>query len=162
MFKNLSFFIAILILSISSIFAQKIVAFDKHGRVKRIKYYEGEYIKLRTKSSELVIGTIGFINDSSFIVQGKKVELNEVSKVYNTQKLGGFKFFSKLFLLGGAAYFPLVTFNRSINGDDPTFSEEAAIISGSMLTVGIVFKLLANKSYKMSEKRPLKILDLTP
>lgn len=154
-------FIALLF-STGNLVAQKIVAFDKPGKVKRIRYYKGDHIKLNLNSGERIFGTIDQIMDSSFVVQGMVIGISEVNRVYNTQRLAGFKFFSKLFILGGAAYFPIVTVNRAINNDDPTFSKQAAIISGSMLATGIIFQLIANKSYKISENRPLKILDLAP
>lgn len=154
--------IFVLIFSSSNLLAQKIVAFDKSGKVKRVRYSRGDLIKLNLNSGERVFGTIHQIMDSSFVVEGMTIGLKDVSQVYNTQRLAGFKFFSKLFIYGGLAYFPLVTVNRTINNDDPTFSKQAAIISGSMLATGIIFQLIANKRYKISEKRPLKIIDLAP
>lgn len=152
----------VLLFSTGSLPAQKIVAFDKPGKVKRIRYYHGDLIKLKLNSGERVFGTIDQIMDSSFVVQGMVIGLTDVSRVFNTQRLAGFSFFSKLLFRAGLAYFPIVTVNRAINDDDPTFSQQAAIISGSMLATGIIFRLIANKSYKISEDRPLKILDLTP
>lgn len=154
--------LVVVLISTSSLFAQKILAFDKSGKVKRVRYYQGELIKLNLTTGERIFGTIERIQDSSFIVHGKTIKLTQVTRVYNTQKLAGFKLFSKFFLFGGIAYLPLVTTNRAINNDDPIVSKQAAIISGSMLATGIIFKTIANKSYKISAKRPLKIIDLTP
>jgi len=166
---NVGFFIkgwklglAIFLISTSNLVAQKIIAFDKSGRVKRVRYYKGELIKLNISSGERIFGTIDSISDSSFTVEGKPIELKEVTRIYNTQKLAGFKFFSGFFIKGGFAYLPLVTVNRAINNDDPIFRKQAAIISGSLLSTGLIFKAIANKSYKISAKRPLKIIDLLP
>jgi len=96
------------------------------------------------------------------VVQGMVIGTSDVSRVYNTQNLAGFRLLGKVFIRAGLVYFPLVTTNRLINNDDPTFSQQAALISGSLVSAAIICKLIANKSYKISEDRPLKILDLTP
>jgi hypothetical protein len=141
--------------------AQKIIALDKGGRVKRIKYYTGDFISLKTWQKEKIEGTIFSIYDSSFVVGTDTIFLREVRAVKNTQRNYGFRLLGSASAIAGAAYLPLTTFNRTINDDSPIVSESALKVSGSFLGVAIISKLIANRHYKISEKRPLKILDLT-
>ena len=143
------------------LFSQKIVAFDKRGKVKRIKYYEHEFIRLKMLNGSRVQGEISTIKDSSFVVGLKEVPLDSVAIVYNTQKLYGLNVVGKVFIIAGIAYFPIDTFNRLINDDDPLVSGKSAAISGAFLGAGLISSLFVNKGYKISEKRPLKIIDLT-
>jgi hypothetical protein len=140
---------------------QKIVAFNKSGKVKRIKYYEGELIKLKTSDKLKVTGIIDKIKDSSFTVNGIEVSLKEVTRVYNTQKLYGFNLLHRATFTAGIAYLPLSTTNRLINNDSPIVSSSALVVSGSFLSVALVTHFIYNISYKISDKRPLMIIDLT-
>lgn len=143
------------------LFSQKIVAFDKRGKVKRIKYFEGEYIKLKEHNGEKTEGIILLIKDSSFVVEGKQINLDSVKKVYNTQKFLGFKMLYQVSIRAGVIYFPLVTFNRLINQDDPVLSEPAATVSGIFIGTALISKLIYNRGYKISDNRPLKIIDIS-
>ncbi|MBL4710615.1 MAG: hypothetical protein JKY48_19485 [Flavobacteriales bacterium] len=126
-----------------------------------MKYYEGEFIRLKMLNGGLVEGEISIIKDKSFVVGLKEIKLDSVAKVYNTQLYYGFNLLGKVTLIAGIAYFPLDTFNRLINNDDPLVSEASAEISGVFLGVGLLCASIVNKGYRISEKRPLKIIDLT-
>jgi len=141
--------------------AQRILAFDKRGKVKRVKYYEGNLIKLKLLSGEILQGDLTQIADSSFKLGIRNVKLDSVKIVYNTQKLLGFKLAGKIFMTAGTAYFAVASFNRTINNDSPVFSESSVKTSGLLLGAGIICKLIAKRPYRISKKRPLKILDLT-
>lgn len=141
--------------------AQKIIALDKGGRVKRIKYYTGDFISLKTSNKGKIEGTIFSIFDSSFVVNTDTILLKDVRSVKQTQRNYGFRLMGSVTAIAGTAYLSLTSFNRAINNDSPVVSESALKVSGSFLGVAIISKLIANRSFKVSEKRPLKILDLT-
>lgn len=145
----------------TSLFSQKIVAFDKRGKVKRVKYYEHEFIRLKMLNGAKVQGEISAIKENSFIVDLQEVRLDSVAKVYNTQRYYGFSILGRAALVAGAGYFPLDAFNKLINNDDPIVSGQSAGISGVFLGVGFLSMAIVNKGYKISDKRPLKIIDLT-
>ena len=155
------FFVTFFLNLLTSAYSQKIIAFDKRGKVKRVKYYEGEFIRLKTHDKQLIRGVITRINDSSFFVESKQVQLNAVSKVFNTQKLYGINLMGNVFFIAGSGYVTLDSFNRLINNDNPVFNEQSAKVSGYLLGAGLVCYLIANRGYKISKKRPLKIIDLT-
>lgn len=141
--------------------SQKILAFNKSGKVKRIKYYEGEFIKLRTIDNAKIVGVIEKIEDSTFVINDMEIRLKEVNRVYNTQKLYGFNLLHRATFAAGIAYLPLSTTNRLINNDSPIVSSSALVVSGSFLSVAFVSHFIYNISYKISDKRPLMIIDLT-
>ncbi len=141
--------------------AQKILVLDKRGKVKRLRYYEGEWIKLKLLSGQLLMGKIAQLSDSSFRVSGHLVRLDSVKRVYNTQKLLGLKLTGAILSTAGVIYFPLDSFNRIINDDSPVFNESSAKVSGLLLGAGLICIGISNKSYKISKKRPLKVLDLS-
>lgn len=159
----LRFIIFLLFFSLFStnVHSQKIVAFDKRGKVKRVRYYEGQRIKLKLNKGRLVDGPITGIKTKSFLVGAEEIFLDSVSKVFNTQKLSGLKLVGGVFITAGAVYFPLDTFNRLINDDSPVANEKSAMVSGAFLGGGALLLLISNKGYKISSKRPLKIIDLT-
>lgn len=158
--KYLLFFIALIVTGLSQVQAQKILVFDKRGKVKRVRYYQGELIKFKLLSGELITGEIGLLTDSSFEVNSRIIKLDSVKRVYNTQKLYGFKIVGTILTTAGMVYFPLDSFNRIINNDQPTLNANSALVSGIFLGTGLICIGISNKSYKISEKRPLKVLDL--
>lgn len=145
----------------TDVWSQKIIAFNKTGKVKRVKYFEGELIHLKTKDNYKFKGVITKIKDSSFFIGVDEVKLTEVKTVYNTQKFSGFILLHGVTTLGGLAYFPLITFNRAINNDDPIIKESALMVSAGCLTVSLISKYFINKPYRITDKRPLFILDLS-
>lgn len=145
----------------TSLFSQKILAFDKSGKVKRVKYYEHEFIRLKLLNGAKIQGEISIIKENSFVIDLKEVMLDSVAKVYNTQRYYGLNIVGKVMLIAGVGYFPLDTFNRLINNDDPLVSGNSAEISAMFLGIGLLCESIVNRGYKISEKRPLKIIDLT-
>tara|TARA_R110000868_G_scaffold319227_4_gene579979 strand:- start:86 stop:535 length:450 start_codon:yes stop_codon:yes gene_type:complete len=145
----------------TSVFSQKILAFDKLGRVKRIKYYEGEYISLQTTSKEKVKGIITQIKDSTFSVEGKELSLFSVAKVYNTQTGMGYQLMANIFIIPAVGYIPLITINGLINNDSPVFRQNQLYYGGGFIGIAIISNYLANRPFRISEKRPLKIIDIS-
>ena len=156
-----SFLLLLLGIISMDLHAQRILAFDKRGIVKRIRYYEGDFIKLKLSSGEILTGDLRTLKASSFVINGQIVHKDSVTKVYNTQKLYGFKLFGSILMTTGIAYFSVDSFNRLINKDSPIVAESSIKASGVLLGMGLVSSLIANKSYKISKRRPLKIIDLT-
>lgn len=142
-------------------FSQKIVAFDKSGKVKRIRYYEGEYISIKTVSKLKIKGIITSIEDSSFSVEGTKLALDSVSKVYNTQTGLGYQLIANIFILPAVGYIPLITINGLINNDSPVFKQNQLYYGGGFIGIVLISNYLANRPFRISKKRPLKIIDIS-
>ena len=142
-------------------FSQKILAFDKMGKVKRIRYFEGEYISLKTISKQKISGNISQIGDSSFLVEGRVVPLDSVAKVFNTQKGMGFQLIANIFMFPAIGYIPLITVNGLINNDKPIFRQNQLYYGGGFMGVALISNYLANRPFRISDKRPLKVIDIS-
>lgn len=156
-----SFFLLFCVMLSLNAFSQKILAFDKAGKVKRIRYFEGEYISLKTTSKEKINGTINLIKDSSFVVDGKELTLLSVSKVYSTQTGMGYQMVANIFVLPAVGYVPLITINGLINNDSPVFKANQLYYAGGFIAITLISNYLANRPFRISEKRPLKIIDIS-
>lgn len=159
---SLNKFIITLLISllfIPALAAQKVVAFDKRGKVKRIRFYEGQFIHLKLKSRSIAKGIIHSIADSSFMVDNKLIHRDSVKFVYVTKNKPLLNGFSSLFITSGLFYFAGTAVNRTINNDSPIIFEDNAKISLSLVGTGILLKQLTKRRYKISPKRPLKIID---
>ncbi|MFT7084508.1 MAG: hypothetical protein ACJAV5_000214 [Vicingaceae bacterium] len=142
-------------------FSQKILAFDKSGKVKRIRYYEGEYISLQTISKEKIKGIITQIKDSTFSVEGQELALFSVAKVYNTQKGMGYQLMANIFIIPAIGYIPLITINGLINNDSPVFRENQLYYGGGFIGIALMSNYLGNRPFRISKKRPFKIIDIS-
>lgn len=142
--------------------AQKILVFHKKGKVKLMRYYLGDEIKVGLIDHTYLYGEITDIGIENFSINGALVTINSVKYVYSkSEDQAALKLFSGVFITAGVAYLPLVAFNRTINSDRPIVTEQAATISGSLITGGLLLQLFIKKKYKISEKRPLKIIDIS-
>jgi len=156
-----SFFLLFCVMLSTCTFSQKILVFDKSGKVKRVRYYEGEHISLKTTSKEKINGTISQIRDSSFVVDGKELTLFSVAKVYNTQTGMGYQLVANIFILPAIGYIPLITINGLINNDSPIFRANQLYYAGGFIGITLISNYLANRPFRISEKRPLKIIDIS-
>ena len=162
LFLRFLFFTSFCLLLLTTGYSQKILVFDKGGKIKRIRYYEGDYIRFLTKSDFFINGNISQIKDSSFTINGKVIGLKDVVKIYNTQKYKGYQLATNILVYPAFGYFPIITTNRLINNDSPIINENTLIYSSIFFGSFIIFNKLANRPYKITEKRPLRIIDLTP
>lgn len=141
--------------------AQRILAFDKRGKVKRVRYFEGNFIKLKLLDKSKISGTITQIGDSTFKIEGKRILLDSVKTVFNTQKLYGFNLLGRIMITAGTAYLGVDSFNRLINNEDPIVHESTIEAAGLLLGGGVVSLLISRRPYRISKRRPLKIIDIT-
>ena len=154
-------FLLLCVMVSTSAFSQKIVAFDKLGKVKRIRYYPGEYISVKTITKHKIKGIITQINDSSFLVEGRELTVDSIAVVYNTQTGMGCQLVSSIFLIPAIGYMPLITLNGLINNDSPVFKQNQLHYGGGFIGIALLSNYLANRPFRMSRKRPLKILDVS-
>ncbi|MFT5665869.1 MAG: hypothetical protein ACI9DK_000044 [Vicingaceae bacterium] len=159
--KRFSVFLLVTVLFSTAGFSQKILVFDKSGKVKRVRYYEGEYISLQKIDKQKLSGVIQVINDSSFVLDGKKVTLNSVQKVYNTQKGIGYQLGANIFIIPALGYVPLIVTNGLINNDSPIIKQSQLCYGAGFIGIAFIFGYLANRPFRISQNRPLKIIDIS-
>lgn len=162
MIKKLAFYLILFLFLMATASAQKMLAFDKRGKVKRVRYYIGSEIKVKLIDKTFLFGQITRIDDQSFQIGNELINTDSVQYVYSKDEAqAGLKLFSGILFTAGAVYLPLVSFNRTINGDRPIVREQAVRVSGGLIAGGLLLHLLTKKKYKISEKRPLKIIDVS-
>ena len=56
---------------------------------------------------------------------------------------------------------PLITINGLINNDSPIVRQNQFYYAGSFIGVALISNYLANRPFRISKKRPLKIIDIS-
>jgi len=142
--------------------AQKFLEYRKNRRYEKIRFYQGDRIKLKLKDGSRVEGEISQIYTNYFVIREILIDPDHVKCIYLIEKYSLWSTTSSFLMTGGLAYLPLVSFNRSINDDQPRIEESALVISGGMILGSFIAKFLSKKRYKVSSKKPLKIIDFNP
>lgn len=163
--RNLHFLLFILLLLIVSApaIAQKnILIIEKPGTVKNYKYYPGSRIKLDysyDNKFDRVTGTISKITDSTLIInKAHLIYFSEITTIYRYRY--GFDLLTQAGLKGGAGFFIVDGLNRTLTGARPIFRKETAIISGSLISGGLLFLPFVNKPLHINnEDWRIKIID---
>ena len=154
--------VLLLFLIVSQItISQPTVALDKKGKQKRIHFYEGDKIRVRLTSKEKVSGIIDAIYDSSFVVQGRKVLLNEVTTMYSTRPV--FKYLGAVFVTGGLFYTGIDVVNNAFKSENNyVFSQNTLVYAGTSVGVGLVLMYFGTRRTRVYEKGTLRIFNTTP
>ncbi|MFT4755267.1 MAG: hypothetical protein ACI85Q_002835 [Salibacteraceae bacterium] len=105
--------------------AQRTLGLDKSGRVKRIHFYEGHSIRVKLITNEKISGKLDGIFDSSFVIDGRKILLSEVTTVFSTRKT--LRFLGGALMVSGAFYFTLDALNNLFN-----YSTKGYVFSNSV------------------------------
>jgi hypothetical protein len=153
--------VLILLLFSLQLKSQKILALDKPGKVKRIRYYEGDVISLKTDSGIWVRGEINRLLDSSLFIDNQQIHLSDIKSVQKTQKGFGWRLLAKVCINAASGYFLIDTSNRLINGDQPMVHEGTIKASGIMYGVFFISSTIGNRKYRINKNRTLKIIDIS-
>lgn len=154
------FLVSLGLLFYSELCAQKFIAIDKGGRNKRIRFYTGEYMSLKTKDGEFHKGNIIQIDSIDFVLGMEKIKLNEIEVVYKKTSRYGLSLLSNVTLIAGLGFFAIDSGNRLINSENPIVRRETIKLSSGLLGVSVLSSLLTKKKYKIGERHPIKIIDL--
>ena len=141
--------------------AQKILVLDKIGiKLKRIKYYEGDFIAIRVFNDRVIYkGELNAISDTSFLINSNYVEIDSVKSIIKFRK--GAKAFSFTAFSVAAITTLILVVDQSIKGN----------IEGvpSQLTVPLAFTGMGlaavpfwKKTYRLNKNMILKVIDLSP
>lgn len=141
--------------------SQPVLGLDKKGKQKRIHFYEGDRISVKLVSKEKVSGVIDAIYDSSFVVQGRKIELQEVAKVYSTRP--AVKYIGGALVVAGVFYLSIDAINNTFNSRGYVFSN-TPITYTSMAAVGtgLVLMYFGTRRTDVHEKGNFRIFNPTP
>jgi hypothetical protein len=137
---------------------QSLLMFKKNKN--RIAYYKkGDVISFRIKGDKKKITEpIRGFEDSLLVFKYFNLNPKEITHMYVDDKTKVWYFlkykYEKLFLFAGTGYLILDVLNTG------ELSEETLIISGSLITAGLLAKWLISKRIKVKGKRGLYILNL--
>ena len=93
--------------------------------------------------------------DSAIVFRGYSVTIGEITALHMDDKTRWWLRFkpAQLLLIGGTGYLLIDTFNSG------EFSEDTLIVSGSLIGLGLVFRLLIPNKIKIKRKTKLMILN---
>ncbi|MEZ5083754.1 MAG: hypothetical protein R2750_09935 [Bacteroidales bacterium] len=154
-------FILILVIGLGmSLQSQNIFVLEKPGK-RVIQYKPGQHIRIQVQSLDTLIkGKIWDISDSSIYIRDYEVFLKNIAAVYRER--WGFSLLQKLSILAGAGYLVLTVFNGAISREETIVSNEALIISGSLIVGGVALTPLIKRKHKVKDGNwKVKILDFT-
>ena len=147
------------------LFSQKFLALDiyKWAGAKRIHFYKGGEIRFRIRGSrKLFTHTIANINDSSLVFEnGRELPIAEIDRVSINRSTFVSHGLSRFLFDIGAGFIVLDSFNNLLNGE--TTVKTQTIKEGiGLMAAGTLFRLLPIKRYRISSRRTLKIIDVSP
>lgn len=134
-----------------------ILMLQKKNKNKNVYYKVGDdLIFYRNGESSRIKGNILAIDDSILVFRGYKVHIKEITALHIDEKTRWWLRFkaAQLPLICGSGYLVLDVANSG------EVSEKTLVISGTMIGLGIVFKLLIPNKIKIKGMTKLKILKL--
>ena len=145
-------------------FAQKFLALDKHGRIKRFRFNVNDQISIRLNDEIFFCsGYIDAFTDTSFFLDGNNIPLSKINAVYIHKTKGGHALLRQLvsFLpAGGAFIMGLAAGNSLINKEYPLIPKSTLTTAAGMAAAGLLLYPLTFRVYK-TKHHPLKIIDVT-
>ena len=141
-------------------FSQNMLVLEKSNMRKNFKYYEGDHIAIGIKGDSLITGTLTACYDSLIIIDNIfRLSISDIKFIKGSR--GAFGFFSELFYKAGIPYFIITTINRSVNHDQPVFTNSNLIISSSLIAAAVLSHIFATKRYQINKgKWKLKVLEM--
>jgi hypothetical protein len=155
------FILIVLMLPLTPVLGQRSIGLDKNGKVKRIHFYEKSRIKVKLVDKEHVSGRIDAIYDSSFVVDGRKILLNEVSTVYSTRPV--MRFMGGALMVSGAFYFGIDAVNNLLNYEARGYVFSNSVWAPAAIAVGTgaVLYYFSTRRTKVYEKGNFRIFNTT-
>ncbi len=146
---------------VKEIHAQKILALNKPGKEKRIRFFVKDPIHVKLKGENYALhGNITAIGDSSIDIDDFRVPIAMIKVVldYDKRRLVGT--FSKVFLMAGAAFMAVDVINRTSQDLRPILNQTSVAAAGILIGAGAVASVLRIKRYRMNHRHWLQIIDL--
>ena len=148
-----------LLLIISNIsFGQRtLLMLQKKNKNKNAYYQVGDEISFRVNGNKKKIsGGILDLKDSIIVFHGFEVRVDEISSLYIDEKTKWWLRYKveQIGLIAGGGYLVLDLINTG------QFNKETLVISGSLIGVGLIGKLLIGNRIKIKGRTKLRILRL--
>ena len=153
--KNLAL-LALLLVSSSAFGQYPLLMLEKTNKNKDAYYEVGDELTFyrqgkKTKIKDKIIG----FEDSIIVFRGYSVPIGEITALHIDDKTRWWLRFkpAQLLLIGGIGYLLIDTFNSG------EFSEDTLIVSGLLIGLGLLFRLLIPNKIKIRGKTKLMILN---
>ena len=130
---------------------------QKKNRNKNVYYKPGDEISLRlTGSNRKISGVILDLKDSAVVFQGFEVRIEEISSLYIDEKTKWWLRYKveQLGLIIGFGYLAIDVINTG------QVTKEILVISGALISVGLIAKFLIGNQIKIRGRTKLHILKL--
>jgi hypothetical protein len=112
-------------------------------------------VRLHNDKTKYSFQIKGF-EDSVIVVNNYKIRPSEISHIYVDEKIKIWYIlkykYEKIFLIAGAGYFLISLINEG------EIHKETAIISGSLITAGLLARLLVNQKIRIRGKKKLALI----
>jgi len=145
------------------VFSQKFLGLDKGGRIKRIRFYEGDQLTYKTiHTKHFITGTIENIGDS-IRISGKNFGVDEITsiKVYPNSTL-------EILFLSGAINLPAAAalfvvseaVSSQLHHDYPLVETKHLKLTAGLVLGGLLMYRLSYHNFKVGKKHPLRVYNL--
>ena len=159
---TIKLFLLVLFIGTQPTFAQHSLGLDKKGKTKRIHFYAGTNITVKMIDKERVSGRIDAIYDSSFVIEGRKIMMNEIDVVFSTRPV--LRFIGGALMVSGAFYFTLDAVNNLLNYEARGYVFSNSVWAPSAIAVGsgAILYYFSTRRTKVYEKQNFRIFNTTP
>jgi hypothetical protein len=133
----------------------RLLALEKRGAIKRIRYYAGDEIQFRLKGEAVLYSPIiEQVLDSAIIVNNTLIKFSEIGAVKIYRKRPFLNLMSRFALIGGVGYLAIDLVNNGFR-----FYDRTLITSAGFVVPGLGISLLLKpRLLKLNQHRYLKTL----
>lgn len=160
--KAFILFLIIFLSSLGSVFSQKILILDLTGmRSKRIKYISGDYMAIKVIDDKTTYkGFIDIISDSSFYISGNLVMLDSIRAIVKHNRVP--KTISKQAFLVAGITAVISGLNNALTKGSVFPDDDSYFVPAVFAGIGVVLLPFWKKTYRLNDKRFVKIIDISP
>lgn len=136
------------------------LALDKPGKVKRKRFYVDDKIWIKTKKEkQWNYGEIDLIQPDFIVLEQRMFALKDISHL-KVQRLNWLHYRLQRVALGGVMFFTFFSVNSLANNDHPILRRGEWLAPLGLVTPFIVLQPFRKRSYKIGEKRVLKVIGI--
>jgi len=157
MIRMLLALLLFLIISNTCIGQRTLLTLQKKNKNKNVYYKIGDEISFRkNESKRKITGRILDLRDSVIVFHGFEVRVDEISSLYIDEKTKWWLRYKieQIGLIAGVGYLTLDLINSG------EISRETLVISGTLIGVGLIGKLLIGNRIKIRGQTKLRVLKI--
>lgn len=157
MIKYSALWVLLLFVAVSSFGQTKFLMLQKKNKNKNAYYKPGDVISFKVSDrTSKITGEILDIKDSVLVFRGYEIYVNEITHLYIDEKTKWWLRYKveQLSLILGGGYLLLELINTG------ELSRDVLIVSGTLIGVGLIAKLLIGNKIKIKGRTKLRIIEL--